>query len=552
MGISLLSVICGLAAYAFAGLIASRLFSGNADARAILCFALLTALCKILRGILLNASTWISHQAAYGTLRDIRLALSEKLLRMPLGYLEAQGSGRLKTQIADHIEGMEKTLAHMLPELTANLLGPLLLAVWMLLLDWRLALCGAGWIFLGFAATSGMMKGYAQKYAGQIEAFKGMNQAIAEYVGGIEVIKNFGQTDACYGKYASAVQKHAQYNTQWQKETQRWSSLGMAIAPYSIFPILIAGLIFYAGGTLDAGTLVLCALLSLGVYTPLMQAMNYFDQLAQLGTNAQEIRDVLDAPELTHGSAGAPARSDIEFRHVTFAYAQSEGPALKDISFHVPEGAALALVGPSGSGKSTAAKLLAGYFDAQEGEILMGGTPISECSQEALCEKIAYVEQETFLFEGTILENIRMGRQTASDAEVMDAARRAGCDAFIRALPNGYQTEAGAAGGRLSGGERQRIAIARAILKDAPILILDEATASADPKNEAAIQQALSAAVAGKTLIVIAHRLSTVCNADQLAFFRDGRIIATGTHAQLLKNCEDYAAMWRLSEEAQL
>ena len=261
---------------------------------------------------------------------------------------------------------------------------------------------------------------------------------------------------------------------------------------------------------------------------------------------------VLDAPELTHGSAGAPARSDIEFRHVTFAYAQSEGPALKDISFHVPEGAALALVGPSGSGKSTAAKLLAGYFDAQEGEILMGGTPISECSQEALCEKIAYVEQETFLFEGTILENIRMGRQTASDAEVMDAARRAGCDAFIRALPNGYQTEAGAAGGRLSGGERQRIAIARAILKDAPILILDEATASADPKNEAAIQQALSAAVAGKTLIVIAHRLSTVCNADQLAFFRDGRIIATGTHAQLLKNCEDYAAMWRLSEEAQL
>ena len=451
--------------------------------------------------------------------------------------------------LADHIEGMEKTLAHMLPEMTANLLVPFALMVWMFVLEWRLALCAFLWILLGFLATGGMMRGYEEKHAGQIAALKGMNQAVVEYVGGIEVIKNFGQADACYQKYTNAVYGHAAYNVGWQKETGVYMSLGMAIVPFSLFPVLIAGLIFYGNHTLDAGTLILTVILSFGIFGPLMQAIAYFDQLAGMGTNAKEIRNVLDAPELKRGVENHAAGSDVAFRNVTFSYSAEKEPVLKDISLEVPSGTMLALVGPSGSGKSTIAKLLAGYWDADAGEILVGGKPIQAYSQEGLNRQIAYVDQETFLFDDTILENIRMARPSATDEEVIEAAKRAGCDSFIRALPQGYHTPAGMAGGRLSGGERQRIAIVRAMLKDAPILILDEATASSDPENEASIQEALSAAAKGKTLIVVAHRLFTVVQAQQIAFVRDGRILAKGTHAQLLESCPEYQAQWALVKE---
>lgn len=547
--VSILGVAANLAAYGFVGIIAREIFSQNSNWETVLIFAVAAAICKVLHALLLNASTWISHRAAYLTLRDIRNAIAAKLMRLPMGYFELNGSGRLKTMLVDHVEGMEKTLAHMLPEMTANLLGPLALMVWMFLIDWRLALCALLWVILGFSVTFGMMKGYEEKHAGQIAAMKGMNQAVVEYVGGIEVIKNFGRADECYQKYEDAAYGHAAYNVNWQKETQIFSSLGMAIAPFSLFPVLIAGLIFYGNHTLEAGTLFLMVLLTFGIFGPLMNAMAYFDQLAAMGTNAKEIRDVLDSPELKRGNETLPADSDpgIDFSNVTFSYAAGSGPALKGISLHVPAGTMLALVGPSGSGKSTIAKLLAGYWDADSGEISIGGKPISSYSQEELNRQIAYVDQETFLFDESILENIRMGCPAATDGEVMEAAKRAGCDEFIRALPQGYYTSAGMAGGKLSGGERQRIAIARAMMKNAPVMILDEATASSDPENEASIQAALSEAAKGKTLIVVAHRLSTVMHAEQIAFVKDGKLQNVGTHPELLKNCPEYAAMWALA-----
>ncbi len=549
--VSLLSVAANLAAYGFVGSIAGKLFYANCRWEAVLVPAAAAVICKILHAVLMNASTWISHRAAYLTLRDIRSAVTAKLMSLPVGYFEESGSGRLKTLLVDHVEGMEKTLAHMLPEMTANLLGPLALIVWMFLIDWRLALCALLWVILGFLVTFGMMKGYEEKHAGQIAAMKGMNQAVVEYVGGIEVIKNFGRADECYQRYGDAVYGHAAYNVNWQKETQIFSSLGMAIAPFSLFPVLMEGLVFYGNHTLEAGTLFLMVLLTFGIFGPLMNAMAYFDQLAAMGTNAKEIRDVLDAPELKRGGETRPAGSDhgVVFSNVTFSYDAGSGPALKGISLQVPAGTMLALVGPSGSGKSTIAKLLAGYWDADSGEIFIGGRPISAYSQEELNRQIAYVDQETFLFDESIMENIRMGRPDAADDEVVEAAKRAGCDQFIRALPQGYYTSAGMAGGKLSGGERQRIAIARAMMKDAPVMILDEATASSDPENEASIQEALSEAAKGKTLIVVAHRLSTVTGAEQIAFVKDGRIENVGTHSALLRNCPEYAAMWALSEE---
>lgn len=547
VAVSVAAVASGLAAYAFAGIIAGKLFSGNAEIRSLMIYAALVAVCKILNGVLINASTWISHHAAYNTLSDIRKALIEKLVRLPMGYFEENGSGRLKAMLTDHIEGMERTLAHMLPELTANLLAPAAMMIWSFFIDWRLALGILLWIIIGFSATGGMMKNYPEKYAGQISAMKSMNQAVTEYVGGIEVIKNFGRADECYGKFKAAVYGHAEYNINWQKETQIYSSLGMAIAPFSVFPVLIAGVIFYNNGTLAPETFFMMILLSLGIFRPLMQAMSYFDQLAQMGTNAKEIKDILDHSELKRGN-GKISGADIELSGVTFSYSGEKEPAADCISAMVSSGTMLALVGPSGSGKSTVAKLIAGYWDADSGSILIGGKSISEISQQSLNKNIAYVDQDTFLFDTSIMENIRMGDPSASDEDVMNAAKAAGCDEFIRALPQGYHTSAGAAGGRLSGGERQRIAIARAMMKNAPIMILDEATASSDPENEASIQTALSAAARGRTLVVIAHRLSTVMNAEQIAYVKNGRIEAVGTHTELLEKCPDYAKQWALSE----
>ena len=546
--ISIIGVAAGVAAYGFVGAIAGILLSGEPAWQRVFWLAAVAVAGKLLHGIFLNLSTWISHKAAYLTLKDIRSALSAKLLRLPMGYFEEHGSGRLKTMLVDHVENMEKTLAHMLPELTANLLAPLVCVVWMFFIDWRLALCALLWSFLGLSVSGGIMKGYEQKYAGQIAAMKGMNQAVVEYVNGIEVIKNFGRADECYRKYTDAVYGHAAYNVNWQRETQKFSAMGMAIAPFSLFPVLIAGLIFYSHGTLEAGTLFLMVILTMGIFGPLMNTMSYFDQLAAMGTNAKEIKDVLDYPELRRGEGGQPDSAEIDFSDVTFSYSGEAQPALRNISLHVPQGTMLALVGPSGSGKSTIAKLLAGFWDPASGEIRIGGQPITAYSQEELNRLIAYVDQDNFLFDETIADNIRIGCPTASDEAVAEAARRAGCDAFIRALPEGYQTRAGTAGGMLSGGERQRITIARAMMKDAPILILDEATASSDPENEASIQQALSQAAKGKTLVVVAHRLATIVHAEQIAFVKGGTICAIGTHEQLLKSCPDYAALWALGE----
>lgn len=547
MLVSMISVSASICAYGFVGKIISLLFMEQTSFRKIMFLAFAACICKVLNALLLNISTWISHNAAYATLRDIREALSEKLLRLPMGYFEENGSGRLKAMLVDHVEGMEKTLAHVLPELTANLLAPLLCIIWMFFLDWRLSLVVCIWLFIGFSVTGGMMKDYSVKYEGQIQAFKAMNQAVVEYVNGIEVIKNFGQIDMCYQKYQDAVYTHAKYNVNWQKETQKYASMGMAIAPFSIFPILIVGLIFYSFHMIEVDSLFMITLLSFGIFGPLMNAMGYFDQLAAMGTNASEIKYILDYPELKRGEGATVQNLDIRFHNVNFSY-QNGKKALQNVSLHIPQGSMLALVGPSGSGKSTVAKLLAGFWDIDEGSIQIGEKQMQDFTQEQLNALISYVDQDTYLFDETIEENLRVGNVNACFDDIRNTAKAACCDDFICSLPDGYQTKVGQAGTKLSGGERQRIAIVRAMLKHAPIMILDEATASTDPENEAMIQNALYAAAKGKTLIMVAHRLSTVVNADQIVFMKDGQVKEIGTHQELLQNCLEYRNMWELSE----
>ena len=559
--ISVISVLLNVGTYIFAGKIVVELFSSPQDWSKIVSFGVFLALCKIGSGLAMNLSTWLSHKAAFKTLRDIRIAFAKKMLRLPLGYFEVNGSGRLKTILVDNIEGMEKTLAHMLPEMTGNLIGPLFLIVWMFFIDWRVALAMTIWILLGFSVTMGMMRGYEEKFRGQLKASKSMNQAIVEFVSGIEVIKNFGRTKESYLKYVEAIKGHADYNVGWMRETQVYSSLGMAIAPFSIFPVLISGLIFWSDGSLETPMFFLMMILSFGIFAPLMTALTYVDQAAQMGTYAKEIREVLNYPELKRGNNTEFNNIDIEFKNVSFSYGKSKCEGLDDgigksdkkavdnVSFKIKEGSMMAFVGPSGGGKSTLGKLLAGFWDPDEGSITIGGLDMREYTQEALNERIAFVDQDTFLFDKTIRDNIRLGRPDATDGEVEEAAKRAGCHEFISRLPKGYETMAGSAGGSLSGGERQRITIARAMMKNAPIMIMDEATSSSDPENEASIQEALSVAAKGKTLIVIAHRLMTVKNANKIAYIENGRIKYIGTHEEMMLSCKDYRMMWELSEE---
>lgn len=559
--ISVLSVFLNIGGYILAGKIVVELFESVVAWNQIVKIGIILALCKLGSGMTMNLSTWLSHQAAFNTLRDIRTAFTKKMLRLPLGYFEENGSGRLKTMLVDNVEGIEKTLAHMLPEMTGNLAGPVFLIIWMFFIDWRVALSMVVWILLGFSVTMGMMRGYSQKFRGQLQASKSMNQAIVEFVNGIEVIKNFGRTKESYRKYTEAIKGHADYNVNWMRETQVYSSLGMAIAPFSIFPVLISGLIFWSDGSLKTPMFFLMMILSFGIFAPLMTALTYIDQAAQMGTYAKEIRDVLNYPELKRGENTEFNNNDIEFKNVSFSYGKSkcgklddrigksEKKAADNVSFRIKEGSMMAFVGHSGGGKSTLGKLLAGFWDPDEGSITIGGNDMREYTQEALNERIAFVDQDTFLFDKTIRDNIRLGRPDATDDEVEEAAKRAGCHEFISKLPKGYETMAGSAGGSLSGGERQRITIVRAMMKNAPIMILDEATSSSDPENEASIQEALSVAAKGKTLIVIAHRLMTVKNADKIAYIENGRIKQIGTHEELMLSCEDYRKMWELSEE---
>lgn len=440
---------------------------------------------------------------------------------------------------------METTLAHLFPEMTANIAGPILILIYLFVLDWRMALLSLVSIPVGMVFAMSVLGSYAKDYEGAVKTTQAMNGTIVEYIGGIEVIKAFNQGKSSYAKFTDRVKANALYYYQWMKKSQFGMSMSYAIVPATLITVLPAGWLLYKGGSLAVETFVTSIILSLGIAGPLLAAMNFLDTLAQVGTTAGAVDELLSAEEQRHGSRDVIiSNADIELSHVSFGY-HKEKEILKDISLSIAAGSVTALVGPSGSGKSTIAKLIAGFWDVEEGVVSIGGVDEKKIPLKQLYDQVAFVSQDNYLFDESVRENIRMGRPSATDQEVESAAIAAGCDAFIRRLEKGYDTKVGGGGAHLSGGERQRIAIARAMLKDAPIVILDEATAYIDPENEAVIQRAIAKLVSGKTVIVIAHRLSTIKDADQIVVVRDGRIETSGTHEELRKNCPLYEAMWQ-------
>ena len=545
---ALIGVAFSLAPYFVIVELVEGLMSDNRDFSFYLEKSLIMALLWTGRVLFHSLSTGRSHAATFAVLGEIRKRCTEKLSRMPLGAVQEQSSGALKSTIIERIDSMETTLAHIVPEFTANLLIPLCILLYIFSLDWRMGLAELLTLPIGLVSFAVMMGGSQKFYEHAVEATKTLNNTSVEYIGGIQVIKVFGKTKSGYARFVRDAYEAANSYISWMRYYILPMTFSLAIMPATLLPVLPIGGLLARGGTLSSSHFVMIIILSVGLVTPLITLMSYGDDIQTMGTIMGEVRTLLEAPEMERPKEGdSPEKNDLALRDVRFSYKDKE--VLHGISMEIPEGSFVALVGPSGSGKSTIARLIASLWDVESGGIFLGGKDIREISQEIYAEKFAFVSQDNYLFNMSVRENIRLGSPAATDTEVEEVAKKAGCHDFILSLEKGYDTMVGSSGGHLSGGERQRISIARAMLKAAPIVILDEATAYTDPENEALIQRSVSKLTEGKTLIVIAHRLSTIIDADKIFVIEDGRIHDSGTHEELLSRGGLYSAMWKAHEE---
>ena len=570
--LAVLGVACQMVPYFCVAHIVTMMLSGEQNFSRYVTAGII-ALCGYFGKVLFSClSTTISHTATYYTLRDLRENITAKLARVPMGTILDTPSGQYKTTIVDRVEGMESTFAHLIPEMTANVLVPLVIAVYLFLLDWRMALLSLVTLVVGLAVMSAGMKNYPVKWEGAVKAGKLMANAIVEYIGGIEVVKAFSQSAGSYKKYSDAVNYNANYYVDWMHENQKTMSAYNAILPSVLICVLPCGFAFWLSGSLELSTFLSIVIFSLGLIGPIIAAFTFTDDLAVLGTNVEEISQLLNAGNMASllqmlaasmdtansiddtpvmdekGADITPKSSEIVFNKVDFSYADRK--ILDQVSFTIPEKTTTAIVGPSGAGKTTMCNLIARFWDVNAGKITIGGTDVRDFKLDSLMKNISMVFQSVYLFADTIENNIKFGCPDATHEQVVEAAKKACCHNFISALPDGYDTVIGEGGGTLSGGEKQRIAIARAMLKDAPIIILDEATSSVDPENEDELQRAIEALTHDKTIIMIAHRLKTVRNADQILVLDNAHIIQRGTHAELIRQKGLYADFVSARQEA--
>ncbi len=531
--------------------IVQGLMEGRQDFSFYLTRCLIMAALWLGRVLFHSFSTAASHVATFAVLGEIRKRCTEKLARMPLGAVLTQSSGALKNTLVERIDSIETTLAHIVPEFTANLLVPVIIETYIFTIDWRMGLASLATVPVGMFSYALMMLGSGDFYQHTITATKALNDTAVEYINGIQVIKVFGKTKSSYDRFVHDAYEAAHSFIDWMRASILPMTFAMVVMPSTMVSVLPIGGILVKKGSLSPQDFVMVIILSVGLITPFVTLMSYSDDLRTMGTIFGEVRAILDAPEMVRPETGnVPEKNDLELKDVHFSYhTDADTEVLHGVSMKIPEGSFVALVGPSGSGKSTIARLIAALWDVTDGSISIGGSDIREIPQEAYADKVAFVSQDNYLFNMTVRENIRLGRPSATDQEVEEAAKMSGCHDFILSLEKGYDTMVGSSGGHLSGGERQRISIARAMLKAAPVVILDEATAYTDPENEAVIQRSVSKLTEGKTLIVIAHRLSTIVDADRIYVVKDGRIHEEGTHEELLAHHDLYEKMWKAHME---
>ena len=503
--------------------------------------------CELVHANLYVLGLKFSHISAYNTLKNIRINLQKKLERQPLGTIHDMGNGKIKKLFTDDIEQVELILAHAIPEGIANLSVAVIAVVCMFFADWRLALLSLCSLPPGLFAMGMMFKAGMAKMNDYYASSAKMNATIIEYVNGMEVVKVFGRDGESYKRYENDIISYRDFTLAWYKVCWPWMALYSALIPCVALVMLPVGTLMIIKGAVTLADLVLVFCLTLSVGAPLLKALNFAGKIPKLNYKVDEIEKAMDnAPLKSENHPFNGTSHEVKFDDVHFAYKEQE--VLHGVSLELGEGTLTALVGESGSGKSTLAKLLVHYYDLNGGKISLGGQDITDMSIESLNDNISYVSQEQFLFNTTLYDNILIGKPDASREEVLAAADKAQCSEFLERLPKGIDTMAGDGGKQLSGGERQRISLARAILKNAPVIVLDEATAFIDPENEEKMNAAIGEIIKGKTVLVIAHRLQTIVNADKICVMKDGNIIAADKHEKLLKSCEEYQKLWNSSE----
>ena len=545
-----LGIVANVLPYFFLYQIISPLTRGeHIDASYILVRVIAVAVCEILFSLLYVQGLTFSHIGAYNTLKNLRISLKAKLEKQPLGNIQELGTGRIKKVFTDDIDQIELLLAHAIPEGIANILIPVIIILLMFITNWRLGLLSLVPLVVGMFAMGMMMKSGMEKMNDYYESAARMNNTIIEYVNGMEVVKVFNKDGDSYKRFGDVVRSYRDFTLDWYKVCWPWMAIYTIFLPCLVLLMLPFGSMMVLGGTITLDKMILVFCMSFSVGPSVLKALNFAGKFPQLDYKITELEKMMDHPPLKEGTAAFKGNSlDVEFKDVHFGYEDKEVIHGVDLSFK--QGTTTALVGESGSGKSTLAKLLVHYYDLNSGSITIGGQDITDMSLEALNDQVAFVSQEQFLFNISLYDNILIGKPGASRDEVLKAAERAQCNEFLERLPDGINTQAGDGGKQLSGGERQRISLARAILKNAPIIVLDEATAFMDPENEEKMNAALDEIIKDKTVLVIAHRLSTIKNADKICVMKEGKCIAADSHDRLLKSCPEYKKLWEASVSA--
>lgn len=542
--LAVLGEMFGIIPFLMVALLADELYRGTATIQRVLFFSGIAAICQLIKMLLTWRSSLMSHKISFTILKNIREAITDRMAKVPMGVMLETPTGTFKNLIVDNVAKLEDSMAHFMPELPSNIAAPLCSILLIFILDWRMGLASLITIPLGILFFAAMMRGYGPRMENYMRSANDMNSSLVEYVSGIQVIKAFNRSASSYGKYSKSVNYFHDSTMEWWSQCWFWNAAARAVLPSTLLGTLPVGAWLYMEGTLSLPVFLISLVVPLGFVAPLMKVSEAMEQVSMIKGNLEQVTAFLKTPELVRPSEPVSlGERTYQFEDVHFGYKETE--VLHGISFQTRPGTMTAIVGPSGSGKSTIAKLMAGFWDVTSGSVRFGGQDIRQIPFEQLMGEISYVAQDNFLFDKSIRENIRMGNPAATDEEVEDAAKAANCHDFIMQLEQGYDTLAGDAGDRLSGGERQRITIARAMLKPSSVVILDEATAYADPENEALIQQAISKLVAGKTLIVVAHRLNTIRNADQILVVANGNIAGRGTQEELLRECPIYQKMWQ-------